>query len=96
MDWHRGIDRLAWYAAGVAFPAILGAMPEDAWDDDEWGAVTSMEWTMFGGGSAGPRRHGSGRAAPKLVRWSSSARIGPTILENPYRNCPLIERRTSP
>ena len=53
MDWRRGIDRLAWYVAGVAFFVILGVMSEDVWDDDELGAVTSMDWTMIGGGSIG-------------------------------------------
>ena len=53
MDWRRGIDRLAWYVAGVAFLVILGAMTEDVWDDDEFGVVTSMEWTMIGGASLG-------------------------------------------
>ncbi len=53
MDWRRGIDRLAWYVAGVAFLVIVGAMTEDVWDDDEFGVVTSMEWTMIGGASLG-------------------------------------------
>ena len=51
MDWRRGIDRLSWYVAGAAFLAILGAITEDIWDDNEWGTVTSMAWTMIGGGS---------------------------------------------
>ncbi len=53
MDWRRGIDRLAWYVAGATFPAILVALSEDAWDDGEWGMITSMEWTLIVGGSAG-------------------------------------------
>ena len=43
MDWRRGIDRLAWYVAGVAFFVILGVMSEDVWDDNELGTITSME-----------------------------------------------------
>ncbi len=53
MDWRRGLDRLAWYAAGVAFIVILGVVSEDVWDDDELGAFTSMDWTIFGGASLG-------------------------------------------
>ena len=53
MDWRRGIDRLAWYVAGVAFFVILGVMSEDVWDDNELGAITSTEWTLIGGGSIG-------------------------------------------
>ena len=53
MDWRRGLDRLAWYVAGVAFFVILGVITEDVWDDDGLGAVTSMEWTMIAGVSIG-------------------------------------------
>ncbi len=53
MDWRRGIDRLAWYVTGVSFFVILGVMSEDVWDDNELGTITSMEWTLIGGGSIG-------------------------------------------
>ena len=53
MNWRQGIDRLAWYMAGVAFLAVLGEMFEDVFDDDRIGAVTSTEWAMIGGASVG-------------------------------------------
>ena len=53
LDWRKGIDRLAWYVASIAFFVILGVITEDAWDDNELGVITSMEWTLIGGGSIG-------------------------------------------
>ena len=59
MDVRRGCDRLAWFAAGVAFLVILvvtwGEVIEDIEDTkaDNISAASSMDWLLVAGVSIG-------------------------------------------